>query len=228
MDILVKKMNNIILRLKKVIVILCRRKFYNKKKYNEFLQLLNTLQIPKKFDYQNCIPKVFNDENYHVINKFEYNEYLLFYNCIKKNINCKTMNYNKDVVIIVHPFYPMLRHTNFLIMNWEYFKKYRKYEKEIFKLIKKSDCNIIICDSPDNYARFGYYLLKYDNVKEIVFTEHSTGRMLENTLLKKIDNYSKVYLAGCYKNHCIEDIKHLILGKEIIEIKSCILERAEF
>lgn len=79
---------------------------------------------------------------------------------------------------MVHPFYPGLRHANFLIEFEDYYKKYLEYERKIKLLLSKSENNVILFESPDNFARYTYIFLNFNSIKKVIFTENSTGNIL--------------------------------------------------
>lgn len=199
-----------------------REKIFLENKYKEFENVLNKLMIPKDFDPNNCIPIVFEDKEYKKINHYEFAEYKKLYETVKKDtINLSITN---DPIIVVHPFYPILRHANFLVNDSFYFNKYLQYEEQIIKLLKFSNNDIILFESPDSFARYTYSFLKYNKIKKIVFTEHSYGKVLDKDDLKDI-NYHNVKIAGCYGKHCIKDVENELLDMEIERIDNLIMER---
>lgn len=199
-----------------------RKKIFVENKYKEYESILNKLMIPEDFDPDNCIPKVFEDEKYKEINCYAFGEYKELYKMIKKEI--VNLPINNNPIIVVHPFYPILRHANFLVKDREYLNKYLKYEEQMIKLLKYSKEDIILFESPDSLARYTYTFLKYKKIKKIVLTEHSYGKVLDKEDIKNMD-YQKAKIVGCYEEHCIKDVENELRNIEIERIDELIMER---
>lgn len=203
-----------------------RKEIFQHNKFNKYIQILNTMGIPEQFDYKNCVPKVFSNIEYEKIKKFEIEPYKSLYKEIKEYAKDKKIEKNKDITIIVHPFYPIIRHANFLIQFPEYYCEYLKYEKEILKLLNNPNNNIILFETPDNFARYTYKFYDLDSVRKVVFTEHSTGIVLDMNDIKTLKQYRNFEIAGCYGKNCITNVEKQLEGIKIRRKKDLILERA--
>lgn len=208
-------------------VLKCREKIFKSKKFNKYIEILNNMEIPQEFNYKDCIPKVFSDKDYNntikYFNKEPYNNLYLEVQFYAKD---KNINPKKETILVVHPFYPLIRHANFLIEMPEYFKKYLKYERKMIKLLKDKRYNVILFESPDNFARFTYKFYDNGNVKKVIFTQHSTGKALNSKLLEHMDNIEDYKIAGCYGENCIKDVEEQLKDKKIKRMRKLILERA--
>lgn len=200
-----------------------RKKIFLNTKYSKFQQLLNQMMIPEIFDYNDCIPMVFSDPNYNKINKFKIGEYRILYEAVKQDVVNKQIN-NK-AIIVVHPFYPILRHANFLVMNDDYLNKYIKYEKRMIKLLKFSNRDIILFESPDSFARYTYSFLKYGKIKKVIFTEHSYGKVLNKQELSKLVLEYGTPIVGCYGNNCLKEVEQQFNNTKLVRKNKLILER---
>lgn len=128
------------------------------------------------------------------------------------------------------PFYPELRHANFLIEFQEYYNEYLKYERKIEELLSKSENNIILFESPDNFARFTYSFINFDSIKQVIFTEHSTGKILSHENINDLNflKNKEIKICGCYGDNCIIDVEKQLqdLNINMCREESIILNRA--
>ena len=198
-------------------------------KYND---ILDKMQIPEKFNYLDCVPDVFNSLEYEDIKQFKKDRYNLLYKEAKKYVNEKLKKISDldNVIILVHPFYPGLRHANFLIEFQEYYKEYLEYERKIKRLLSKPEHNIILFESPDNFARYTYSFMDFDSIKKVIFTEHSTGKILSDENISNLNflKNKEIKICGCYGENCIVDVEKQLedLKVQISREKSMILNRA--
>ncbi len=134
------------------------------------------------------------------------------------------------MIVLVHPFYPELRHANFLIEFQEYYNEYLKYERKIEELLSKSENNIILFESPDNFARFTYSFINFDSIKQVIFTEHSTGKILSHENINDLNflKNKEIKICGCYGDNCIIDVEKQLqdLNINMCREESIILNRA--
>ena len=213
-------------------VIKYRKKFFKEKLFEKYNDILDRMQIPEKFNYLDCVPDVFNSLEYEDIKQFKKDRYNLLYKEAKKYVNEKLKKISDldNVIILVHPFYPGLRHANFLIEFQEYYKEYLEYERKIEKLLSKPENNIILFESPDNFARYTYSFMDFDSIKKVIFTEHSTGKVLsdENKNDLIFLKNKEIKICGCYGENCIVDVEKQLedLKVKISREKSMILNRA--
>lgn len=213
-------------------VIEYRKKFFKEKLFKKYDDILDKMQIPEKFNYLNCVPNVFNSLEYEDIKQFRKDRYNLLYKEVKKYVDgrLKKISDLDNVIILVHPFYPGLRHANFLIEFQDYYKKYVEYERKIEALLSKSENNIILFESPDNFARYTYSFMDFDSIKKVIFTEHSTGKILseENTIDLNFLKNKEIKICGCYGENCIVDVEKQLqdLNINISREESMILNRA--
>lgn len=213
-------------------VIKYRKKFFKEKLFEKYNDILDRMQIPEKFNYLDCVPDVFNSLEYEDIKQFKKDRYNLLYKEAKKYVNEKLKKISDldNVIILVHPFYPGLRHANFLIEFQEYYKEYLEYERKIEKLLSKPENNIILFESPDNFARYTYSFMDFDSIKKVIFTEHSTGKVLsdENKNDLIFLKNKEIKICGCYDENCIVDVEKQLedLKVKISREKSMILNRA--
>ena len=209
-------------------VISYRKKIFDCNKFEIYNSILNKMQIPEQFDYKNCIPKVFAYKSYkNNICKFKIDPYKKLYKATCNYVREYQLNKKLKNLLVVHPFYPIIRHANFLIEDYEYFEKYKNYEKEIIKLFSDLNYNIILLESPDNFARYTYQFYDKYKFNKVIFTEHSTGKILKNddlNYLKKLDNFESV---GCYGDNCIKDVEDQLKNKKIVRNDKLIMERAK-
>ena len=213
-------------------VIKYRKKFFKEKLFEKYNDILDKMQIPEKFNYLDCVPDVFNSLEYEDIKQFKKDRYNLLYKEAKKYVNEKLKKISDldNVIILVHPFYPGLRHANFLIEFQEYYKEYLEYERKIKRLLSKPENNIILFESPDNFARYTYSFMDFDSIKKVIFTEHSTGKVLsdENKNDLIFLKNKEIKICGCYGENCIVDVEKQLedLKVKISREKSMILNRA--
>lgn len=213
-------------------VIKYRKKFFKEKLFEKYNDILDKMQIPEKFNYLDCVPDVFNSLEYEDIKKFKKDRYNLLYKEAKKYVNVKLKKmYDLDnVIILVHPFYPGLRHANFLIEFQEFYKEYLEYERKIEKLLSRPENNIILFESPDNFARYTYSFMDFDSIKKVIFTEHSTGKILSDENISTLNflKNKEIKICGCYGENCIVDVEKQLrdLKVKISREKSMILNRA--
>lgn len=213
-------------------VIEYRKKFFKKKLFEKYDDILDKMQIPEKFNYLDCVPNVFNSLEYEDIKQFRKDRYNLLYKEVKKYVDgrLKKISDLDNVIILVHPFYPGLRHANFLIEFQEYYKKYVEYERKIEKLLSKPKNNIILFESPDNFARYTYSFMDFDSIKKVIFTEHSTGKVLSDENINDLIflKNKEIKICGCYGENCIVDVEKQLqdLKIKISREKSMILNRA--
>ena len=203
-------------------VIKIRNKIFKSDKYKKYEETLDKMMIPENFDIKNCIPQIFNDSKYSQINRYDFGEYKELYQSIKKDI--PNLEIKGKPILVVHPFYPILRHANFLVESKTYLNKYLEYEKRIIKLLKESKNDIILFESPDSFARYTYSFLKYKRIKKVILTEHSHGRILDKNDLNDLV-FHKAMIAGCYNNHCIKEILDELTDYEIEKLDDLIMER---
>lgn len=208
------------------IVIEKREEIFKQKKFNKYITILNNMGIPEKFDYKDCVPKVFFDLKYDKIKRFELEPYSLLYKDVLKYAKDKDFNRNEEIIAIVHPFYPIIRHANFLIQFPEYYSKYLEYEEKILKILNNKNNNIILFESPDNFARFTYKFYDIGSVKKVIFTEHSTGIALDVNCLETVKKHQKIKIAGCYGDNCLTDVEKQLSNTKTERLKDLILERA--
>lgn len=207
-------------------VLLLRKKIFLSKIYNDYFNVINDMIIPKKFNYLNCIPTVFSNADYEIINRFEIEPFKSLYN--KVEFDCKminTLNVDENVIFVVHPFYPLIRHANFLIESKQYFDTYKNYEKEMINLLKNSKKDIILFESPDCFACYTHTFLKYKKIKKVIFTQHSYGKILNKNSLDGLKKTKNVSIAGCYKNHCLNDLIDELELDDVCYINDIIMER---
>ncbi len=209
-------------------VLQSREKIFNYNKFNKYEKTIDKLQIPKIFDYKNCIPIAFSMDNYSEIKKFKVGEYQVLYKEMKNYIRNEGVDANRDVIVIVHPFYPTIRHANFLIEYNDYFKKYIDYEEKITNMLESKNSNIVLFESPDNFARYTYKFYDNNSIKNVVFTEHSNGKVLDKEDLKIFSGVKRCIIMGCYGQYCLKDVKDQLeeMGIDVICDKELILERA--
>lgn len=213
-------------------VIKHRKKFFKEKLFEKYNDILDKMQIPEKFNYLDCIPYVFNNPEYDTIKQFQKDRYNLLYKETQKYVNDRLEKISDldNVIILVHPFYPGLRHANFLVEFHEYYKEYLEYENRIEKLLSKSENNIILFESPDNFARYTYRFMRFNSIKKVIFTEHSTGKILssENIIDLNFLRNKKIKICGCYGENCIVDVEKQLqdFKVKIIREKKMILNRA--
>lgn len=213
-------------------VIEYRKKFFKEKLFEKYDDILDKMQIPEKFNYLDCVPNVFNSLEYEDIKQFRKDRYNLLYKEVKKYVDgrLKKISDLDNVIILVHPFYPGLRHANFLIEFQEYYKKYVEYERKIEKLLSKPKNNIILFESPDNFARYTYSFMDFDSLKKVIFTEHSTGKVLSDENINDLIflKNKEIKICGCYGENCIVDVEKQLqdLKIKISREKSMILNRA--
>ena len=213
-------------------VIKYRKKFFREKLFEKYNDILDKMQIPEKFNYLDCVPDVFNSLEYEDIKQFKKDRYNLLYKEAKKYVNEKLKKISDldNVIILVHPFYPGLRHANFLIEFQEYYKEYLEYERKIKRLLSKPEHNIILFESPDNFARYTYSFMDFDSIKKVIFTEHSTGKILSDENISNLNflKNKEIKICGCYGENCIIDVEKQLedLKVKISREKSMILNRA--
>ena len=213
-------------------VIKYRKKFFREKLFEKYNDILDKMQIPEKFNYLDCVPDVFNSLEYEDIKQFKKDRYNLLYKEAKKYVNEKLKKISDldNVIILVHPFYPGLRHANFLIEFQEYYKEYLEYERKIKRLLSKPEHNIILFESPDNFARYTYSFMDFDSIKKVIFTEHSTGKILSDENISNLNflKNKEIKICGCYGENCIVDVEKQLedLKVKISREKSMILNRA--
>ena len=213
-------------------VIEYRKKFFKEKLFEKYDDILDKMQIPEKFNYLDCVPNVFNSLEYEDIKQFRKDRYNLLYKEVKKYVDgrLKKISDLDNVIILVHPFYPGLRHANFLIEFQEYYKKYVEYDRKIEKLLSKPKNNIILFESPDNFARYTYSFMDFDSIKKVIFTEHSTGKVLSDENINDLIflKNKEIKICGCYGENCIVDVEKQLqdLKIKISREKSMILNRA--
>lgn len=213
-------------------VIKYRKKFFREKLFEKYNDILDKMQIPEKFNYLDCVPDVFNSLEYEDIKQFKKDRYNLLYKEAKKYVNEKLKKISDldNVIILVHPFYPGLRHANFLIEFQEYYKEYLEYERKIKRLLSKPENNIILFESPDNFARYTYSFMDFDSIKKVIFTEHSTGKILSDENISNLNflKNKEIKICGCYGENCIVDVEKQLedLEVKISREKSMILNRA--
>lgn len=203
-----------------------RKKIFECKKYQKYQYVLDILGIPEEFNYKDCIPKVFLNKNYEEIKKFKVEPYEEIYKEMIKHAKEKEFILGKEIIILVHPFYPLIRHANFLIEYPQYYKRYREYENKLLKILNNPSLNIILFESPDNFARYTYKFYDEGSVKKVVFTEHSTGIVLNNEDLIEMKEYKNIKIAGCYGENCIADVEKQLKGVNFTRQKNLIMERA--
>lgn len=208
------------------IVIEKRKEIFEQKKFSKYIDILDKMGIPKRFDYKNCIPKVFADLEYEKIKKFEIEPYNTLYNEVLQYTQSKRVYESKDIIILVHPFYPILRHANFLIQFSEYYNRYLEYEEKILKILNNPNSNIILFESPDSFARFTYKFYDIGSVKEVIFTEHSTGKVLNVNSIRNFKKCDNMQIAGCYGENCVKDVEEQLKNTKIKRINELIMERA--
>ena len=103
-----------------------RKKIFECTKYIEYENTFNELMIPEEFNPDDCIPVCYTKENYNDICKYSFGKYKELYEKAKNSIN--TNGIIKDnSIFVVHPFYPILRHANFLCNNEIFLKEYKEY-----------------------------------------------------------------------------------------------------
>lgn len=210
------------------IVLNKRKKIFECKKFENFKNILDEMNIPEKFNYINCIPKIFSNPDYEKIKTFVIEPYKDLYEKMRSYAKPRKIDKINNLILLVHPFYPLLRHANFLIEKSDYLYKYEEYEKRIFNLLNNKENEIILFESPDCFARYTYTLYdKYFNIKRVIFTEHSKGNLLpqEKKFIEEFLNLRNLRVAGCYKIYCINEIKSNFYN-EITNIEECILNRA--
>ena len=210
----------------KNIIIKKRKEIFKQNKFEKYVKILDSMQIPEKFNYKDCIPNVFSDTRYKEIKKFKINPYNTLYKEVLRYTNCNKLNLDEEIIIVVHPFYPIIRHANFLIQFPDYYEKYIKYEKNILKLLNNKNLNIVLFESPDNFARYTYKFYDSGSVKKVVFTEHSTGIVLNKNDLFDLKKCKKAKVVGCYGNNCVLDVKKQLSNINFIDDEELILERA--
>lgn len=209
-----------------------RKKFFKDKFFENYNDILDKMQIPEKFNYLDCVPDIFNSIEYEDIKQFRNDRYNLLYKEVKKYVNGKVKKISDldNVIILVHPFYPELRHVNFLIKFQEYYEIYLEYERRIETLLSKPENNIILFESPDNFARYTYSFMDFDSIKRVVFTEHSTGKILRDENISDLYflKNKEIKICGCYGENCLVDVEKQLqeLNVNIIRDKSMILNRA--
>lgn len=213
-------------------VIKYRKKFFKEKLFEKYNDILDKMQIPEKFNYLDCVPDVFNSLEYEDIKQFKKGRYNLLYKEAKKYVNGKLKKISDldNVIILVHPFYPGLRHANFLIEFQEYYIEYLEYERKIKKLLSKPENNIILFESPDNFARYTYSFMEFNSIKKVIFTEHSTGKILRDENISDLNflKNKEIKICGCYGENCIVDVEKQLqdLKVKISRENSMILNRA--
>lgn len=213
-------------------VIKYRKKFFKEKLFEKYNDILDKMQIPEKFNYLDCVPNIFNSIEYEDIKQFRNDRYNLLYKEVKKYVNGKFKKISDldNVIILVHPFYPGLRHANFLIEFQEYYEMYLEYERKIETLLSKPENNIILFESPDNFARYTYRFMDFDSIKRVIFTEHSTGKILRDENISDLNflKNKETKICGCYGENCIVDVEKQLqeLNVNISRDKSMILNRA--
>lgn len=210
-----------------------RKKYFKETKFKKYNDLLDTMQIPEQFNYLNCIPSVFSNPEYENIKKFKKDRYNNLYKEVKQYAeeNTKKTNDSYNITILVHPFYPSLRHANFLIEFEEYYEKYLIYEKKIENLLANSENNIILFESPDNFARYTYSFLKFNSIRKVIFTEHSTGKILSEEKIEELGfiKNKKIKVIGCYGDNCVKDVEEQLrdcLNEDMDRENDLILNRA--
>lgn len=209
----------------KLDVIKFRKKIFRTKVFEKFNNIFDEMLIPNVFDENNCIPSVFFKKNYDKeICKFSCEPYKSMYKEISKF--AKDKKYNKEVILMVHPFYPILRHANFLIQDKDYFEKYKIYENKIINLLKTSKKDIILFESPDSFARYTYKYYKRGKIKKVIFTEHSNGIFLDKKVLKDLKINKNCEIVGCYGNNCLSDVENQLQFLNPLRNNELILERA--
>lgn len=174
------------------------------KNNNELEKIANNMIVSETFDYQNCIPEIFFNENYSDINKFKIKPYNKIYDELKE-YEMKNEMHSANLTIVVHPFYTLLRHPNFLVESNKYLKEYLEYEKSIKKIFKNRK-NILLIESPDSFLKYTYKY--YKQVNKLIFTEHSTGYFLNKNQKNSInfDEYKNIEIVGCYDKLCIDQV----------------------
>lgn len=208
------------------IIIEKRKTIFEHKQFSKYIDILNQMGIPQKFDYKNCIPQVFSDLEYEKIKKFEIEPYSILYKEVLKYTQLKMEYEKKNILILVHPFYPILRHANFLIQFPEYYNKYLEYEEKILEILNNPNSNIILFESPDSFARYTYKFYDIGSVKEVIFTEHSTGKVLDVNSIRNFKYSNNMRIAGCYGENCVKDVENQLEKAEIKRINELIMERA--
>ena len=209
-------------------VIQKRKAIFDCNNFMKFKDILDEMNIPEVFNYKDCIPKIFFNIDYDKIKLFNIGPYKKLYEEMKAYAKQRKIENINNIILLVHPFYPLLRHANFMIEKSEYFDKYIEYEKNLFNILNDNKNEIILFESPDCFARYTYNIYdKYSNIKRVIFTEHSKGKLLDNEekILEKFVNQSNLRIAGCYRDYCINGIKSYF-NEEIMNIEKCILDRA--
>ena len=205
-----------------------REKIFKCKKFDCFGNILDEMNIPENFDTANCIPKIFSNPDYESIKRFVIEPYKSLYDYMRTYAKPRKIEKINNIILLVHPFYPLLRHANFMIEKIDYFEQYLEYEAKIFNLLNNLENEIILFESPDCFSRYSYSLYdNYYNIKRVIFTEHSNGKLLENekNLINDLLNLNNLRIAGCFKNCCIDEIK-TYFNNTIINVEECILNRA--
>lgn len=209
-----------------------RKRFFMQNFFEKYNYILDKMQIPERFNYLDCIPDVFSSMEYESIKKFEKEIYYSLYQETRKYADKKARKITdlNNVIALVHPFYPELRHANFLIEFQKYYKEYLEYEKEIEKILVNSKNNIILFESPDNFARYTYSFMEFGGIKKVIFTEHSTGKILNNENINQLIflKNKEIKICGCYGENCIVDVEKQLqkIGVKVSRNERMILNRA--
>lgn len=184
-----------------------RKKLFECKKFEKFQNILDEMIIPENFDITNCILKIFFNPDNDKIKGFEIEPYKYLYEFIRCYAKSREIHNKNNIILLVHPFYPLLRHANFMVEKQDYFIKYLEYEKRIFNLLNGTENEIILFESPDCFVRYSYTLYdKYSSIKRIIFTEHLKGKLLEQekNLINDFLYLNNLRIVGCYEDYCIK------------------------
>ena len=111
-------------------------------------------------------------------------------------------------------------------MLFRSYKSYLDYEEKILVILNNPNSNIILFESPDSFARFTYKFYDVGSVKEVIFTEHSTGKVLDVNSIRDLKHYNNMQIAGCYGENCIKNVEEQLKNTKIKRINELIMERA--
>ena len=180
---------------------------------------IDSLMIPEHFDVGDCIPRVFSEPNYNVISTFSIEPYsdLLREAQAFADEHSRPM-FKGEVEVVVHPFYPIIRHCNLMLEEEGYTCKYEQYERKMLQLLQDHSKQTILFESPESFARFTYQFLVRGNVRQVIFTQHSRSIPLEET--PRINPEDVGRISGCYVGHCLKDVIMYAFSEEDLPISS--------
>ncbi|ETR66106.1 MAG: hypothetical protein OMM_05801 [Candidatus Magnetoglobus multicellularis str. Araruama] len=155
------------------------------------------------------VPDVFQSPDYVMISKYQGDSFKKLWNIAYNQKVKKNSKIMKTIIVLVHPFYFLLRHLNLLSnLHCAY---YALYVKNLIKLLQSKD-NFFIVDSLESFLLMTNQLLTTENCEGFCITQHKTSEILmgKKRFLEILLKHRSICLAGCYQNRCVDQ-----LGKQL-------------